>query len=284
MLIVTKFTMKMMILKSIILGIVQGLTEFIPVSSSGHLVLLEHFLGFKKVGIFFEVLLHFSTVVAILVVFSRRVGKIIKAVFTSRIRMKGGHWIVSDKNLELFFYLLWASIPAAIVGIFLKSKIEKLFSSPVLVSVMLLLTGVVLFSTRFIKIKKFRKHNAVSSTLIGIAQAFAIIPGISRSGATISAGLWGSISREDSAEFSFILVIPAILGAMVIETKEAAVSIQEGLIGIYLAGAIAAFIFGLISLIVLLKIVKKGKLHFFAYYCWLVGAATLVLSLWKGVD
>jgi len=273
----------MMIIKSIILGIVQGLTEFLPVSSSGHLVLVENFLGFKKVGIFFEVLLHFATLLAIFIVFRKRIGKIIKAVFTSRIQMKGKHWIVSNENLAMFFYLLWASIPSALVGIFLKTKIENLFSNPVLVSIMFLLTGGILFSTRFINIKEIHKHNEISSTVIGIAQALAIVPGISRSGATISAGLWGGVSREASAEFSFILVIPAILGAMVLEAKEAMVSIHQGLMGIYLAGALAAFVFGLISLIVLLKIVKKGKLHFFAYYCWFVGAVTLVFSLCKSV-
>jgi len=272
---------RIMVFKSIILGIVQGLTEFLPISSSGHLVLVENYIGFKSPGILFEVLLHFATLVAIVIVFAKRIGKIIKSIFTSRIRIKGKNWIVKDENLALFFYLLWASIPAAIVGIFLKSGIEKLFSNPLVVSIMFLVTGCLLFSTRFIKIKKKHKHNGFSATLIGIAQAFAIIPGISRSGATISAGLWTGISREASAEFSFILVIPAILGAMVLEIKELTLSIEHGLINIYLVGALAAFITGLCSLLFLLRIVKKGRLHYFSYYCWLVGIATLVLKLFS---
>ena len=270
-----------MVFKSFILGIIQGLTEFLPISSSGHLVLIENYIGFKSPGILFEVLLHFATLVAIVIVFAKRIGKIIKSIFTSRIRIKGKNWIVKDENLALFFYLLWASIPAAIVGIFLKSGIEKLFSKPLVVSIMLLVTGCLLFSTRFIKIKKKRKHNGFSATLIGIAQAFAIIPGISRSGTTISAGLWTGISREASAEFSFILVIPAILGAMVLEIKELTLSIEHGIINIYLVGALAAFITGLCSLLILLRIVKKGRLHFFSYYCWLVGISTLVLKLFS---
>jgi len=272
---------RIMVFKSIILGIIQGLTEFLPISSSGHLVLVENYIGFKSPGILFEVLLHFATLVAIVIVFAKRIGKIIKSIFTSRIRIKGKNWIVKDENLALFFYLLWASIPAAIVGIFLKSGIEKLFSNPLVVSIMFLVTGCLLFSTRFIKIKKKHKHNDFSATLIGIAQAFAIIPGISRSGATISAGLWTGISREASAEFSFILVIPAILGAMVLEIKELTLSIEHGLINIYLVGALAAFITGLCSLLFLLRIVKKGRLHYFSYYCWLVGIATLVLKLFS---
>ena len=268
-----------MIFKSIILGILQGLTEFLPISSSGHLVLAKQLIGFESSGILFEVLLHFATLVAIVLVFMKRIGKIIKSVFTSRIQIKGKHWVVKDENLALFFYLMWASIPSAIVGFFLKSRIEKLFSNPLFVSIMLIVTGFVLFSTRFIKKKKKEKHNGISSTMIGFAQAFAIIPGISRSGTTISCGLWAGLSREASVEFSFILVIPAIFGAMLLEIKELAQSVQIGIINIYIPGAIAAFITGMFSLILLLRIVKKGRLHFFSYYCWLVGIATLILNL-----
>ncbi|TET22250.1 MAG: undecaprenyl-diphosphate phosphatase, partial [Candidatus Cloacimonadota bacterium] len=170
-----------MVLKSIILGIIQGLTEFLPVSSSGHLVIVKNLMGFKSPGVFFEVLLHFATLLAIIVVFAKRIGKIIKSLFSARIRMKNGHWIVTDKNLRFFFYLLWASIPSALVGIFLKSNIEKLFSQPLFVSIMLLITGCVLFSLRFVRSEKLHEHNALSSTMIGIAQVFSILPGISRS-------------------------------------------------------------------------------------------------------
>lgn len=270
-----------MVLKSIILGIIQGLTEFLPVSSSGHLVLVADYIGFESPGILFEILLHFATLIAIVIIFAKRIGKIIKALFTSRIQIKGKNWIVKDENLTLFFLLLWASIPSALVGFFLKSYIEKLFSNPLVVSIMLIVTGSFLFSTRFIKGKKRNKHNEISATLIGFAQAFAIIPGISRSGATITAGLWSGLSREASAEFSFILVIPAILGAMVLEIKELTQSIQHGLITVYLLGALAALITGLLSLIILLKLVKHGKLHYFSYYCWLVGIATLIVSFYS---
>lgn len=265
-----------MVLKSIILGIIQGLTEFLPVSSSGHLVIVKNLIGFKSPGVFFEILLHFATLLAIIIVFAKRIGKIIKSLFSARIRMKNGHWIVTDKNLRFFFYLLWASIPSALVGIFLKSNIEKLFSQPLFVSIMLLITGCVLFSLRFVRSEKLHEHNALSSTMIGITQAFSILPGISRSGVTISAGLWSGLSREEAAEFSFILVIPAILGALFLE-KEQFTQIVPKDFFIYLIGAMAAFIIGLISLIILLKVIKKGRLYFFSYYCWLIGFATLFL-------
>ena len=109
-----------MVLKSIILGIIQGLTEFLPVSSSGHLVLVADYIGFESPGILFEILLHFATLIAIVIIFAKRIGKIIKALFTSRIQIKGRHWIVKDENLTLFLLLLWASIPSALVGFFLK--------------------------------------------------------------------------------------------------------------------------------------------------------------------
>ncbi len=269
-----------MILKSIILGVLQGLTEFLPISSSGHLMLVKDFIGFKSPGILFEVFLHFATLIAIFIVFAKRIWKILKSVFTARIRIEGKHWVVKDENLALFFYLLWASIPSAIVGLLLKSSIEKFFSNTLFISIMLLVTGSILFSTRFIKIQKRSEHNGLSATLIGVAQAFAIIPGISRSGATISAGLWAGLSKEASVEFSFILVIPAILGAMILELKELSLTIHQGLISIYIVGALTAFITGLCALLFLLRIIKKGKLHYFSYYCWLVGVITLILELW----
>jgi undecaprenyl-diphosphatase len=270
-----------MIFKAIILGIVQGVTEFLPISSSGHLVLAGELLKFESEGIIFEVMVHFATLIAIVIVFARRIGKIIKSIFTSRIQIKGGGWVVKNDDLAMFFYLIWASIPAALVGFFLRTQIGNLFANPLLVSIMLVVTGIILFSTRFITKGETHKHNGISATMIGIAQAFAIIPGISRSGTTISAGLWSGISREASAEFSFILVIPAILGAMVLEIKDMTVSVQQGTMAYYIVGSIAAFVTGLLALIFLLKVVKRGKLHFFAYYCWLVAIVTLIVRSLK---
>jgi undecaprenyl-diphosphatase len=260
-----------MVLKSILLGIVQGLTEFLPVSSSGHLVLFEEFMDFKQPGILFEVLLHFATLIAIIVVFAKRIGKIIASIFR--------RWSLQDEHFRMFLYLLLASIPAALVGIFLKRYIEMLFTNVYLVGIMLLVTGGILFSTRFIAMKVDRTHSVFSSIVIGIAQAFAVIPGISRSGTTIAAGLWSGLSKEGATEFSFILAIPAMVGAMVLQLSELGKAVHLGMIGIFLLGGLAAFVTGFIALITLIRIVKKGKLHHFAYYCWITGAAALVVKI-----
>jgi undecaprenyl-diphosphatase len=260
-----------MVFKSIILGIIQGLTEFLPVSSSGHLVLFEHFLGFEQPGILFEVLLHFATLIAIFIVFWKRISRIVASVFR--------RWSLKDENFVMLLYLSLASVPAALVGIFLKHSIETLFSNTYVVAIMLLVTGSILFSTRFVKRTGTRTHNPVSSVVIGITQACAIIPGISRSGATISAGLWSGISREAAAEFSFILAIPAICGALLLHIRELGLVAHEGMLVVYLAGGLAAFLAGYASLVVLLRIVKRGKLHHFAYYCWAAGIASIALGI-----
>lgn len=260
-----------MVLKSILLGIIQGLTEFLPVSSSGHLVLFGHFLGFEQPGILFEVLVHFATLLAIVIVFARRIGRIIASVF--------GKWSVRDEHFRMFLFLLLASVPAALFGILLERWIESLFSNVYIVAVMLLVTGAVLFSTRFIRRRRGKALSPFSSIVVGLAQACAIVPGISRSGATISAGLWSGLSREASTEFSFILAIPAILGAMVLRVRELVQTTHQGALGIYLFGGLAAFASGLASLVLLVRIAKKGKLHYFAYYCWIAGIVAIALKI-----
>lgn len=260
-----------MVLKSILLGIIQGLTEFLPISSSGHLVIFKQFMGFEQPGILFEVLLHFATLIAIVIVFSKRIGRIIASIFK--------RWSLSDENFRMFLFLLLASVPAALVGIFLKRYIETLFTNVYLVAIMLLITGGVLFSSQFTPAKEGRKHSVVSSIIIGIAQACAILPGISRSGSTIVAGLWSGLKKEAAMEFSFILAIPAMLGAMVMQIGEVGDAVHQGMIGIFLLGALAAFITGFIALVVLIRIVKRGQLHHFAYYCWIVGAASMVVKI-----
>ncbi len=260
-----------MVLKSILLGIIQGLTEFLPISSSGHLVLFEQLVGFEQPGILFEVLLHFATLIAIIVVFAKRIGKIIASVFR--------RWSLRDENFRMFLYLLLASVPAALVGILLKRYIEMLFANVYLVAIMLLVTGGILFSTRFIKLKPGRKHTAASSIIVGMAQACAILPGISRSGATISAGLWFGLSKDAATEFSFILAIPAMLGAMILHIQALGQTVQQGMLGIYLIGALSALITGFVALLLLIRIVRKGRLHHFAYYCWIAGIVTVTVKI-----
>ena len=263
------------ILKVIILGLVQGFTEFLPVSSSGHLVLAAEFLNFHEEGVAFEVFVHLGTLLSVLIFFRKDVIKMILAPFqflSSRF-----------KNKETKQYLLWdlyiiiGTIPAAIIGLSFKSSIEDAFSNILLVIMMLAITGTILLLSRFMP-KKDQEMTLLKSLLIGVSQAFAILPGISRSGSTIVTGIFLGIDKEKAARFSFLLAIPAILGASVIKLKDLLAMESYSIPVSYLViGAIVSFISGYFAIIWLLDIVKKGKLEWFAFYCYLV---VIVSSIW----
>lgn len=258
------------IIKAIVLGMVQGLSEFLPISSSGHLVLVEEILNFRQEGITFEIIVHFGTLLAIFVVFRDDLLKMLKAPFQKWIYKMNDPEIT--ESLNWVYFVLIGSIPAALVGNFLKDRIESFFADPVAVLVFLSITGLIMFSSRFIK-KTPNELNINRGFLIGVAQAFAILPGISRSGSTIVTGLALGVNREKVARFSFILSIPAIVGASLLQVTEMAQSnITGDEILQLLAGALSAFASGYFAIIWLLDLVKKGKLEWFAYYCWFIAA------------
>jgi undecaprenyl-diphosphatase len=256
------------ILNATILGLVQGLSEFLPISSSGHLVLAAHILNFQEEGIAFEVFVHFGTLLSVFVAFRKELAQMIIAPYAI--------WIKKENNPELKEYLNWdfyviiGTIPAVIIGLFFKDQIESLFSSVLLVLIMLSITGTIMIISRFLPVadKPLKKSN---SLIIGIAQAFAIMPGISRSGSTIVTALAFGINREKAAKFSFILSIPAVLGATILKTKDLlAMPPAQSEIVQLIIGAIAAFISGYFAIIWLIDMVKRGKLEWFGYYCFLV--------------
>ena len=256
------------ILKVIILGIVQGLTEFLPVSSSGHLVLAAEFLNFQEKGVAFEVFVHLGTLFSVLIAFRKDIVQMIIAPFQI---------LTSGKdNDEANKYLLWdlciviGTLPAAVIGLLFKSQIEEAFSSVTLVLVMLILTGIFLILSKFAP-QANEKLTIGKSILIGMAQAFAILPGISRSGSTIVTGLFLKLDRENAAKFSFLLAIPAILGASVLKIKDL-LTVENGHIpySYMFIGMLAAFISGYLAIFWLLKVVKQGKLEWFAFYCFAV--------------
>ncbi|MBN2423797.1 MAG: undecaprenyl-diphosphatase UppP [Calditrichaceae bacterium] len=259
------------LIKAIILGLIQGLTEFLPVSSSGHLVIFAEILNFTEEGIAFEVFVHFGTLLSVLVAFRKDIAKMLSAPFQ----------MLSSKNVEqeIREYWLWdlyiivGTIPAVIVGLGFKDTIEGLFNNVLLVYFMLIITGAIMFSAQFLK-EKTVQFNYQNSFLIGIAQAFAILPGISRSGSTIFTGLACGLNREKVARFSFLLSIPAILGAVVLKTNDLIKQppSADELINLS-AGTIVAFISGYFAIFWLLDIVKKGKLQWFGYYCFILAAA-----------
>ena len=255
----------MEIIKVILLGIVQGLTEFLPVSSSGHLVLAAEFLNYHDEGVAFEVFVHLGTLLSVLVVFRQRILTMLMAPYLVWVKKhndaeykEGANWVI---------YIIVGTIPAAVIGLVFKDQIEMIFSNVLLVILMLFVTGSLMITARYISNKDF-PLTTLKSFLIGIAQAFAILPGISRSGSTIVTGMILGIDRSKAAEFSFLLSLPAILGATVLKTKDLIdSSITSDQLLLLLTGTVAAFISGYFAIIWLLDIVKKGKLEWFGIYC-----------------
>lgn len=216
-------------------------------------------------------MLHLGTLLAVIVYFQRDIWEIVQGLGAT-LTGKGGN----RAGRKLFLWIILATVPTGLIGFIFKDWFETLFSKPKLVGVMLLVTGLVLWLTRFTK-KEGRpigKMGWIDSILIGMAQGMAIIPGISRSGATISTGLFCGLDRELSGKFSFLLSIPAILGATLLEFRKIG-SIQE--LGTILIGTIVAFGVGLLSLTFLLKINKIGKISYFSYYCWIIGIAIIII-------
>ena len=252
-------------LDSIILGILQGLTEFLPVSSSGHLVLAQALLEVKQPGVSFEILVHLGSLLAVLIYFRIRIFQLIKSLYDEEYK----------KYRPLVWFIIIGTIPAVIIGLSLKDFFEEAFSSPRIASAMLIVTGLILFSTRFSK-KSNKKINLAGAIIMGLGQALAIMPGISRSGTTISVGLLWGLDPSEAAEFSFLLAIPAIAGAVVLNFKDLLV-IDNALLGQYLVGAIFSFIFSIIAVYSVLSVIRRGKFEYFAYYCFAAGGFGLYL-------
>jgi len=262
----------MEIYQGIILGILQGLTEFLPVSSSGHLVLGQIYFNITEYGLIFDTSVHMGTLAAVFVVYFKDILEILKSlVCFVRTRNPSGH----EANLALAAAIIMGSIPTAIIGFMLKQFEDILFTSSLLVGAMLLVTGCLLWvSRRCHRIGDGEYLTISRAVVIGIVQGLAVIPGISRSGATIATGLFIGLDRETAARFSFLLSIPAILGAQVISIKEMIES-QGHIDPATICGTIVSFIVGLAALKLLLKLVKTGKFHLFAPYCWLAGILAL---------
>lgn len=254
--------------EALILGILQGLTEFLPVSSSGHMVLAKKLMPeLDTPGILFEVLTHAGTLAAVLLVFRREV----KAMAFSL--LPGG----SRDARKLAIYIIAATIPTGIIGLALKHRIELLFDSVTAVAVGLLITGLLLWlSDVFSKpVTSLYGMGVMRAIGVGVAQSVALAPGISRSGTTIAAGRLLGVAGEDAARFGFLISIPAVLGAVVLELKDAGASSDEAFT-LCLIGAVAAFVTGIFALNLLMAVVKKKRLTWFAVYCIALGVTALV--------
>lgn len=263
----------MSLIEAIILGIVQGLTEFLPVSSSGHIELVKAIFGTElEEGLLFTIVLHFATALSTLVVFRKEIIQLFKGIFSKEFNQ--------DKRYAL--WIVASMIPAALVGFVLDDFIEGFFKGRIaFVGVMLLVTGVLLYLSDRVKHNVNKEMSLKSAVVMGLVQAIAILPGISRSGSTIVTGVFMGVDRAKAARFSFIMVLPLIVGAMlkkVLDASDAGVDLTEGF-GVLAAGFLMAFVSGLLAIRWMIKLVERSQLTWFAIYCFVVGAVALFYSL-----
>jgi len=266
----------MSIIQAIILGIVQGLTEFLPVSSSGHLVLVPWWLGWENPGLAFDTLLHWGTLLAVLVYFWRDWWEMALAVVN---RLRGR---ATDGKDRLFLAIIIGTIPAAVIGYLFDDFFESLFHSPAAVAFFMILTGFLLvFAERWHRTgKTITKLTAVDALIIGFAQALAIAPGISRSGSTIAAGLIRGLDRPSAARFSFLLGTPIIFGAGLFQLKDLTdVGVSGNQPLTLLAGFLAAAIAGFLCIRWLLRYLQNHSLYIFAIWVWIVAALSIIRYL-----
>ena len=260
----------MIILKDLLLGLIQGLTEFLPVSSSGHLALAKAFLGIRESGVGLEVMLHLGTLLAILIYYRKRLWELVVVGTFPPQRL----WRTPQGRLILWIVL--GSIPAGIIGILLNNTIEGVFGAPHLVSIFLIITGGMLLLTLFQR-KKTPQGSVgpLRAFLIGIAQSIAILPGISRSGSTIVTGELLGVEPRRAAEFSFFLAIPAIGGAVLLELTKGQLALDIGAV----LGMFVSLVSGYFALSFLIRLIERGKLYIFAPYCIALGIVGLIFTV-----
>ncbi len=247
--------------EAILLGLVQGATEFLPVSSSGHLVAGQTVLGIGVPGVVFEVAVHLATLLSVLLVYRGRVGQLVRGTA----QFRGDSWCYVG-------LLAAATAPAAVVGLLFGDAVEALFERPTVVGVAFLVTGGVLWSSRAaLRQKRGGRLGGREAALIGVAQAFALIPGISRSGMTVVAGLWLGVKPEEAAEFSFLMSVPAILGAAILQLPELDGGSVAALTTPLVLGGIAAATTGVLAIRIFVALLRRGSFHHFATYLWTVG-------------
>lgn len=256
--------------QAIILGIVQGVTEFVPVSSSGHLVIIPQILGWQQPSLAFDVLLHLGTLMAAIMYFRSDLAEIISGLIHYRDPSK-------EPMKKLGLLLACATIVTLMIALLIKDRAEAVFAKPVWVAAFLIVTSFILFAGEKLgrQEKTIEKLNLTDSIWIGVAQGMAIFPGISRSGATIAAGLCRRVNRDDSARFSFILAIPIILAAVAVEVP----SLLGGQAGggpELIAGFMASVVSGYMAIHYLVGFLKKRSLNVFALYCLIAGTVALL--------
>jgi undecaprenyl-diphosphatase len=271
-------------LTSALLGLVQGVAEFLPISSSGHLSLMENLLKVAQDDILFEVLLHLGTLVAVCVVYWQDIVDMVRdffgvlgGLFSKNRRMR----VSPSANTRLVFMLIVATIPLVLV-IPVKDRVETLYGNTLFIGCALLATGIILFlSDRLAQGRKTaRTATMMDALIVGLSQAVAVVPGLSRSGTTISIGMMRGFDRKFAVRFSFLLSIPAILGANILEVGDAVrAGLHTELIPIYILGMVISLVSGYFAIKLVNLLARKGKFGSFAYYCWAVGIVTIIATL-----
>ncbi|MBW2206171.1 MAG: undecaprenyl-diphosphate phosphatase [Deltaproteobacteria bacterium] len=266
---------------AILLGIIQGLTEFLPISSSGHLVVFQNLLGYSEPELLFDSALHMGTLVAVCLYFRKDLELMFRDSWGFIIRWSkrevGFQQIKETPHVGLTLAVIVGTLPTAVIGILFRSSIERLFGSVSFAALMLLCTGGILASSKWISPGKTRGKapGLPGALLVGTAQGIAILPGISRSGTTIVCGMALGLSREMAARFSFLLSIPAIMGALTLQMSTEGLD-SVGLLPLFMGFATSALV-GLFALKLLMAMVRKGRLFYFAPYCFLVGLLILLI-------
>ncbi|MGD8541064.1 MAG: undecaprenyl-diphosphate phosphatase [Desulfobacteraceae bacterium] len=270
---------------AVTLGVVQGLTEFLPVSSSGHLVLFQNLFGFTEPELLFDISLHVGTLLAICLVFYRELGSLLTTLLRLPWLLKAAGGLrplfAQNQDVRLVALIVLGSIPTAFLGLIFHRVADRIFGSVGIVGAMLLITGTLLWLTRRPagRSRLLPQVHTRDALTIGLVQGMAILPGISRSGSTICAALFLGIDRELAGRYSFLLSIPAIIGALALglEGYRADASVP---VAMMLLGGATAAVTGYAALRLLLWVVQRGRLHRFAPYCWAVGLAALAVA-WR---
>ena len=261
----------MTFIEAILLGTLQGATEFLPVSSSGHLVLAQHLIGdFEQPGVLFDVLLHVGTMIAVAIYFWRDLAGLVSSLWRRDAMAKNQRFMVA--------LLIGGSIPTAVIGLLFKDFFIGLFERPEIVCMMLLITGLLLWAAERLRRTENsrRQMTFVDALVVGTVQGCAIIPGISRSGSTIAALLMRGIDGETAARFSSLLALPAVFGAALLSLKDLDQAAGNTFFP-YAAGTLAALVTGLFCIHLLMGVIRRRRLHWFALYCWLAGGTGLIL-------
>jgi undecaprenyl-diphosphatase len=250
----------MSLVQVIVLSIIQGIAEWFPISSSGHLALAQNFFGFQNLS--FDVFLHFASILAVFVMFWKEIIRLLD------IRKK--------ENFRYLLLIVLGIIPAGVIGFLFKSKIEEFFSSMFYLGIFFIISGILVYSTKFFRAGRKENLNWFDSLFIGIFQAVAILPGISRSGATISSGIYRGLNKQEAVKFSFLMAIPVVLGAAVLELKDLVASdINYSLL---IISFVITFIVSLFAIKVLLRIIKTDNFYLFGIYNFILGILVLIWS------